>query len=79
MSKADFADFILSCPKSDETFRGTLADHITDGRILSPIRSESDLLRFMCSPTSKKVKDELSEVWDEYLYFLDCKKIQEQI
>jgi hypothetical protein len=42
---------------------------------LNGVKSESDLVKICCFPNSERMKQEISETWESYLYDLDDSRI----
>lgn len=78
MSKADdFPVFIERARQGDNPLRLEIKEAFTDSRALEKIKTQENLMKFLGSPQSKTMQDEVKELFQDFLYWQDRRRIEE--
>lgn len=78
MSKTDdFPVFIERARQGDNPLRLEIQEAFTDSRALEKIKTQENLMKFFGFPQSKTMKNDVKELFQDFLYWQDCRRIEE--
>jgi hypothetical protein len=78
MSKADdFPVYIERGRQGDNPLRLEIQEAFTDSRALEKIKTQESLMKFLGSPQSKTMKEEVKNLFQDFLYWQDRRRIEE--
>lgn len=78
MSKVDdFPVYIERGRQGDNPLRLEIKEAFTDSRALEKIKTQENLMKFLGSPQSKTMQEEVKELFQDFLYWQDRRRIEE--
>lgn len=78
MSKVfDFPVYIERAQNGDNPLRIEIKEAFTDSRALEKIKTQENLMKFLGSPQSKTMQEEVKELFQDFLYWQDRRRIEE--